>query len=663
MNKNIRLKSLLSLTFVLMILWVGIENVWANFDSNLALADQPPLYAISLFGDAITVTGMNENGDIVGWTTLNTPQRGFIAGPNHPYELLPLPEGFISSWARDINDAGIVVGSIDSKAAMWIPKVGGGYTISFLGALPGHTESFASAINNQGDIVGTSIRPGFSSGPSVWFNSPGGILDITSLGAPLEPQAINDNRILVGFDFTMFDLDTLLSFSIPSGTLGGTAVLGLNNHDELAGYAVSPGGLSRFAVRWTVQDGWQQLGGTTNASGQVAAYDINDDGVTVMETVGPGLGHHVAVHFNDLGTFPLASLIAPDQGNWVLIPNQGEAINNSGQIAVIARNMDTFEAGVALLTPLTPVHIGDLDGSANINGKKWAATVTVSVHNEADNPVASATVTGTWSNVRNGIRSCTTDASGTCNISESFRTATSSATFTINTVTHSTTTYNPAANHDPDGDSDGTSITVIQAGPPDNQPPEASFTYSCSDLMCTFDGSGSSDADGSIIRYDWEFGDGTTASGITAGHTYGVPGTYIVILTVTDDDGDTGMDTQIVTLGSPGGALVHVGDLDGLSTPSGNKWIATMFATIHDENENPVSDATVTGTWGNGAKGKSSCTTAGNGQCAVTKNLRNAIQSVTFTVTEVVANGFTYESGSNHDPDGDSNGTTITITR
>ena len=104
---------------------------------------------------------------------------------------------------------------------------------------------------------------------------------------------------------------------------------------------------------------------------------------------------------------------------------------------------------------------------------------------------------------------------------------------------------------DDDGATDSDTQSVTVNDPASNNPPAASFTFSCTDLSCDFDGSGSTDGDGSIASYAWDFGDGNTSSGVAVSHTYTAGGTYTVTLTVTDDDGATDSDAQSVTASEP----------------------------------------------------------------------------------------------------------------
>ena len=79
--------------------------------------------------------------------------------------------------------------------------------------------------------------------------------------------------------------------------------------------------------------------------------------------------------------------------------------------------------------------------------------------------------------------------------------------------------------------------SVTAAFGPANVPPTAAFDVSCVDLSCSFDATTSTDPDGAIGHYGWNFGDGTTTAGVTVGHTYAAPGTYIVNLFVSDNRG------------------------------------------------------------------------------------------------------------------------------
>jgi PKD repeat protein len=102
---------------------------------------------------------------------------------------------------------------------------------------------------------------------------------------------------------------------------------------------------------------------------------------------------------------------------------------------------------------------------------------------------------------------------------------------------------------------------VTVTAPPVNAKPTAAFTSSASGLASAFDGSGSSDADGTIASYSWDFGD-KSAAGTEAkpSHTYAKAGTYPVTLTVTDNQGATGTLTKDVTVTAPVGPSVLASD-------------------------------------------------------------------------------------------------------
>lgn len=106
---------------------------------------------------------------------------------------------------------------------------------------------------------------------------------------------------------------------------------------------------------------------------------------------------------------------------------------------------------------------------------------------------------------------------------------------------------------------DGTfqdSFSIAPAGT--NTPPAAAFTTSCVELACSFDASGSSDSDGTITSYAWDFGDGSKATTALASHDFTAAGSYTVTLGVTDNDGASRSTTRTVVAEQvPSGALAQ----------------------------------------------------------------------------------------------------------
>lgn len=96
-------------------------------------------------------------------------------------------------------------------------------------------------------------------------------------------------------------------------------------------------------------------------------------------------------------------------------------------------------------------------------------------------------------------------------------------------------------------DTDSQQVTATE--PP--KPPVAAFTADIVYLDVSVDGSGSSDPDGTIVAWDWNFGDGAIASGVTATHSYATAGVKTITLTVTDSQGLQDSATMDVTAIEP----------------------------------------------------------------------------------------------------------------
>ncbi len=161
---------------------------------------------------------------------------------------------------------------------------------------------------------------------------------------------------------------------------------------------------------------------------------------------------------------------------------------------------------------------------------------------------------------------------------------------------------------------------------PTNQAPVAAFSYSPPNPMVgqwvQFDGSASFDPDGTITAYSWNFGDGTTGTGVSRYHQFTAPGTYTVILTVTDDGGLTNSTSQTVQVGSPNQAPVAAFSYSP-ANPGVGQWVQFDGSASFDP------DGTITAySWNFGAG------TTGTGVSRYHQFTAPGTYTVTLTVTD-----------------------------
>ncbi len=108
---------------------------------------------------------------------------------------------------------------------------------------------------------------------------------------------------------------------------------------------------------------------------------------------------------------------------------------------------------------------------------------------------------------------------------------------------------------------------------------------------------------------------------------------------------------------------MHVGNLDGVAATTGDVWSATVTITVHDAKHSPFGGVTVSGSWYPGSS-VSQCVTNETGTCTVVlSSVPIATRMVSFSVSGMTLTGAVYKPAANHDPDGSSNGYSITVKR
>lgn len=308
----------------------GRPVTWASSDPTVATVSTAGLVTGVAFGTStITVTSETKSAQAIVSVVL--PPRAFLWTPTGGLEDLGTLPGGNASDATAINDAGQVVGSSETAsgarhAFVWTRGVG----MVDLGTLPGKRSSVASAINAAGQIVGQSSNS--SNDSHAFLRNPGG--DLVDLG------------------------------TLPDAS--SSVATGINARGEVVGYSEKP---SRFlhAFRWTPASGMQDLGSSSRVTASYA-YAINDSGSIVGSDEST---YYYCVYF---GGCSRLAVRWPSSGGMVTLTGlcagslssdrAAYAINAPGQIVGSCGKpfLWTATGGMTALTLLPGASVGDARG-------------------------------------------------------------------------------------------------------------------------------------------------------------------------------------------------------------------------------------------------------------------------------------------------------------
>lgn len=317
-------------------------------------AEGLPNYQLQYLGPG-SPAAINNSGVVVGARLNGSNYEPLVSLGGAPWQTLPVPGGAMSVFPTDVNDSGVIVGvSFDTAwnavAVRWTSG-GGVYTVEVLPRLAGDASSYATNINNLGQIVGARRALGYTPTGTGWlYSDAGGLVDLTTYGFWIVPNGINDSGIIIGGQERL-NLGSGLVDVTGAGPSNYNPItsVAINNNGMIAGSAaLRSSSLNIVSVfRYDGLSAWTFIAGTSKYT---TAASINNLGDIGYGELGAGL------YLNGLGTYALGNLLDPSFVNagWA-ITGSSPKLNDQRVVTTTARNSLTGQSGGVLLTPGGPL--------------------------------------------------------------------------------------------------------------------------------------------------------------------------------------------------------------------------------------------------------------------------------------------------------------------
>lgn len=631
------------LVFILTGLLILAAAVTAVFGQNV-----PPVFDLQFIGNG-SPTAINNSGTIAGYRSVAGNYVPLVSVGGQTWAALPVPAGSMSTFPTDINNLDVIVGV--SYSPQWNPisvrwtRGTGGYALEILPRMNNDPSSYATAINDAGQIIGSRSALGYQPTGQGWvYSDSNGFTSLVTYGFWIVPRDINNAGVVIGgqerLNLVTGQLDVTGQGPANYNAITSTAI---NASGMIAGSSsLRSTSLNIVSVfRYGLNSQWMFIAGTSRYT---TVQCINALGDVGYGEYGAGL------FLEGLGTYAVGSLLDPVvTGEGWTITGNGAYINDLRQVATIGRNSVSGETGTVLLSPAgnlpTPTAPTNLSGVAhqatrmepyNSIDLTWINTSPLTIGWELQRSVLGSNVWQVLSLVPPGTAAYHSDTTVGVNITYNYRVRAvgiggPSLWSNVATVTSPAipldTTPPQVALLEPANGANVSGIVPVRSSATDNvaiEYQEISFWNQYSGQQVII----GSTTNGGEFSTNWDT-------------RQLVPATYRIRAFAYDTLGNWNQAEVNVVVGNISGTIMHVSAIS-LSAVSGPVITVTGNVTVLNEANGPVSGASVSVIWNTPDGRKRKQTGQTNGLGVASFSVSSLPGKYRLTVSQVAKAGFTF---------------------